>query len=341
MKNFLIYLAVVFTSLFVVLLLKSNQDPSRQQRSILRVFGPSSFISQWGPGPWLKNEFEKTCECRVDFFDGADTTVLMQRLKSESRQGVDVVLGLDQFDLEIARQGFEWLPVFNEGIEFEPEIKPVLQKDFMPYNYSLISFVFRQSELSQFPRSIEDLLAPEWKGKISMEDPRTSSPGLQFLLWLIQSKGEDSAFEFLKSFNKQVKAYSTSWSMAYGLFTQKQASTVLSYVTSPLFHKIEEKNSDVVAIEFAEGHPMQVEYVGVPKLCKQCDLAHQFVQLLLSPAGQKMIMEKNFMFPVVAGVRLGTPFAEVPPYRIQASKIPSFAERERLLKKWAALRRLD
>ena len=343
MKHFLSFMVVIFAGLFLALFIKNSRDPSRETKPVLRVFASSSFIAQWGPGPWLRNQFEQVCNCRVEFFDGADSTILLQRLKSESRLGADVVLGFDQYDLEMAKAAIAWQPLSIEGLQFEEEVKPALtQSEFIPYDFSLLSFVFRKSELEQFPKNLDDFLKPEWKGQISIQDPRTSSPGLQFVLWLIQSKGEDAAFQYLRKFNQQVKAYSTSWSMSYGLFTKSQAKTVFSYVTSPVFHKVEEKNLDIVAVELAEGHPMQLEFLGIPANCQQCDLAREFVKLVLSNEGQKTIMEKNYMFPVIAGVKTGTVFGEIPPYKIRTFEgAPSMAERERILRKWSALRRME
>lgn len=343
MRHLLGFLAIVFAGLFFALYMKNSRDPSRDQRPVLRVFGPSSFVSQWGPGPWLKQNFEKTCDCRVEFVDGADSTILFQRLKSEARVGADVVVGLDQYDLETASSSFEWKDLKLPEISFEEMVKPALgNPKFVPYDWGVLAFVVRKSELPHLPRKLDDLLAPEWQGQISMQDPRTSSPGLQFLLWLVQVRGEEGAFDYLKQFNRNVKSFSTGWSMAYGLFSKKQAKTVFSYTTSPVFHLVEEKDSDVVALEFDDGHPIQFEYAAIPAQCRQCELAEKFVQSLLSPEGQKLIMEKNYMFPVVQGVRDGTPFMNIPPFRtLRPTTLPNMLDRERLLKKWSALRRME
>lgn len=343
MKHFIGFLAIVFAGLVGAQFLKNSRDTSRDARPVVRIFGPSSFVSQWGPGPWLKQEFEKTCDCRVEFIDGADSTILFQRVRSESRNGTDVVVGMDQYDLESAMSSFEWRELDRTGFNFDPAIKQATtQAHFLPYDWGTLAFVVRRSEQSQLPSRLDDLLTAEWAGQISMEDPRTSSPGLQFLLWLIQVKGEDGAFEYLKKFNKNVKTYAASWSMAYGMFTKHQVKAVYSYVTSPVYHLVEEKDHDVVAVEFQEGHVVQYEYVGIPSQCRQCELAEKFVRLLLSPDGQKIVMEKNYMFSVIRGVREGTPFANIPPFRtIEPSPIPSLADRERILKKWSALRRME
>lgn len=343
MRHVLGFLVIVFAGLFAAQFLKNSRETSRDARPVLRVFGPSSFVSQWGPGPWLKQEFEKTCDCRVEFIDGADSTILFQRVKSETRSGTDVVVGMDQYDLETASTSFEWREIDHTGLNFETDVRPALgNKKFVPYDWGILAFVVRKSENQQLPNKLDDLLAPEWAGQIAMEDPRTSSPGLQFLLWLIQAKGEDAAFEYLKKFNKNVKSYAASWSMAYGLFTKRQVKAAFSYVTSPVFHLVEDKDSDVVALEFQEGHVVQFEYAGIPEQCRQCALAEKFVRLLLSAEGQKLVMEKNYMFPVIQGVRNGTPFMNIPPFRtLDLNLLPSLGDRERILKKWSALRRME
>jgi len=343
-RNFILYLALVFAGLFAAVSWKAQRDQKMSSIPVLKVFGSSSFISQWGPGPWLKEEFEKTCECRVEFLDGADSTILFQRLKVEGRSGgADVVLGFDQFDLEMIQQGFDWKPIDSSGYDFFPEVSSVVNlSPLIPYNWSVLAFVFKKSENSSLPNRLDDLLKPELKGKISLQDPRTSSPGLQFLLWLIRVKGEEEAFSFVRKLQNQVSVYAPSWSGAYGQFTKGQALTTFSYVTSPVYHFVEEKNQDVVAAEFIEGHPIQYEFVGVPGTCKNCDLAQKFVKLLLSPVGQKIIMEKNYMFPALRGIKEGTPFASVPKYKTLTFEAPtSAAERERILKRWSVQRRGD
>ena len=343
MRHVIGFLAIVFAGLIGAQFLKNSRDTSRDARPVVRVFGPSSFVSQWGPGPWLKTQFEKTCDCRVEFVDGADSTILFQRVKSEARSGTDVVVGIDQYDLETASSSFEWRDLSKTGFVFDPAVQNALgHSKFIPYDWAPLAFMLRRSDHPQLPTKLDDLLAPTWAGQISMEDPRTSSPGLQFLLWLIHVKGEEPAFEYLKKFNKNVKSYAASWSMAYGLFTKRQVKAAFSYVTSPIFHVVEEKDTDVVAVEFQEGHFVQYEYVGVPTQCRQCELAEKFVALLLSPEGQKIVMEKNYMFPVIQGVKEGTPFVNVPPLRtVEPVNLPSLADRERILKKWSALRRME
>jgi thiamine transport system substrate-binding protein len=344
MKHFIFFLTVVFLGLFVAVINKTDDGKPKQAMPILRVFGYASFTGQWGPGPKLKELFEKDCGCQVQYIEGSDSGILLQRLKMEGQGlGADLVLGLDQFDLQKALAEQKWREMSISDLDAYEEVKPALQNSyFVPYDWGVISFVTRKNEFTTPPASFDDLLAPELKHKIALEDPRTSSPGLQFLFWVLHDKGEDAGFKYIEKMMDQAHSFSPSWATAYGLFTKKQAKLALSYTTSPVFHQVEEKSNEYVALEFKEAHPIQYEFVGIPEFCRNCELAENFVNLMLSAAGQKLIMEKNYMFPVVKNVKEGTPFALVPAFKTRNDfQIPSNQEVERLLKKWSDLRRGD
>jgi thiamine transport system substrate-binding protein len=139
---------------------------------------------------------------------------------------------------------------------------------------------------------------------------------------------------------EQAHSFSPSWSTSYGLFTKKQTKLAFSYLTSPIYHEQEEKNSNYVALKFKEPHPIQFEFVGIPEICKNCELAEQFVNMMLSNQGQKIIMEKNYMFPVMKGVREKTPFDIGSDVNvIPGFNIPKQEEIESWYKKWTNLRR--
>ena len=46
--------------------------PALAQEKTLTVYTYESFVSDWGPGPKVKEEFEKTCGCKVEWVGVAD-----------------------------------------------------------------------------------------------------------------------------------------------------------------------------------------------------------------------------------------------------------------------------
>ncbi len=343
MKHFVLFMLVVFVGLFLTVINKTDNvksiiggDPT------LRVFGYASFTGRYGPGPQLKEIFEKTCHCKVEFIEGSDSGILLQRLKIEGETlGADLIIGLDQFDLEKALKEQKWRQLKLGTLDVYDPVKPALANGFfVPFDWGVMSFIARKGELGHMPTTLDDLLSSEYTRKISLQDPRTSSPGMQFLYWVIQSKGEQDGFAYMKKMMEQAHSFAPTWSTSYGLFTKKQTRLAFSYITSPLYHEIEEKNPNYVTLKFKEPHPVQFEFAGIPEICKNCELAEQFVNMMLSNQGQKIIMEKNYMFPVMKGVRektlfdIGSDVTVIPGF-----SVPTQTEIESWLKKWTDLRR--
>ncbi|MCX7979163.1 MAG: thiamine ABC transporter substrate-binding protein, partial [Bdellovibrionaceae bacterium] len=252
----------------------------------------------------------------------------------------DVVVGLDQYDISRATAELEWHEISVNGVEFDPAVRDFANmKFFVPYDWGPLAFMMRKGSLVE-PASLDDLLKPEYRGQIALQDPRTSSPGLQFLNWVMRVKGPIDGEKFLRSLLGSVHSISPSWSTSIGLYNQKKASIVFTYATSPLYYLIEENSRDHTALRFTEPHPVQIELVGIPKFCRECDLAESFVTFLLSPEGQSIIMKKNYMLPVVPSVRAGTSFQDifvgVPTLPVE---VPTNSEVNDVLKRWSVILR--
>ncbi len=341
-KHFILFIAFVFTGLFFAVLNKNDNAKTAENMPVVRVFAYSSFTSKWGAGPALKDLFEKTCNCKLEYIEGSDSGILLQRLKIEGESlGADVVVGLDQFDISKAATEQNWRKLSIQGVDTYDHVRATFKNGyFIPYDWGVLSFISRKGELTTYPQNIDDLLEKEYFRRISLQDPRTSSPGMQFLYWVLKVKGEEEGFNFIKKMNDQVHSYSPSWSTSYGLFTNKQSSLVYSYTTSPLYHKIEEKNDSYISLPFQETLASQYEFVGVPNFCKNCQLAEKFVNMMLSEEGQKILMTKNYMMPVRKGVAEGTDFeVALETGKILPFEVLSNEEVERILKIWTDIRR--
>jgi thiamine transport system substrate-binding protein len=99
-------LSVFLRSGFVAAMLSATLAlPAVAADKVLTVYTYESFVSEWGPGPKVKEAFEKTCACTVEFVGVADGVALLTRLKLEGETSkADVVLGLDTNLVEEAKQ---------------------------------------------------------------------------------------------------------------------------------------------------------------------------------------------------------------------------------------------
>lgn len=308
----------------------STVDPSRT----IRVLSYSSFLNSWGPGPEIIERFKR--ESGLDVAGGveggagidvivhevSDAGLLLKKLELFP---ADVVIGLDQLMLPEARKACAWKP-----LEGEP--------DFLPYDWGPMTFIYREGEIDP-PKSLLDLLHERFRHAITLQDPRTSTPGLQFLYWVLDEMGVEAGFAFLEKLKPNLHSVSGSWSMAYGIFTKKEAKLAFSYSTSPVYHWMRENDMSYKPAIFATGHPAQVEYAGVPESCVNCEGGRRFAAFLLRPDVQKILMEKNFMMPIRKEVAAETLFAKLPQLTVREMRsLPALVrDREALLERWHQL----
>ena len=174
------------------------------------------------------------------------------------------------------------------------------------------------------PERLEDLIGPDWTGRVAVEDPNTSSPGLQLMLATIAYFGEDGWLNWWQGMRANDLIVTAGWEDAYFVqFSQYggEAWLVNSYATSP--------PAEVI---FAEADPpltesptanllidgasyLQIEGVGILQNADNVELAKEFIDFMLSRRFQEDIPLNMFVYPVLSGAALPQEFddfADVP-----------------------------
>ncbi|MBY8916069.1 thiamine ABC transporter substrate binding subunit [Nitratireductor sp. L1-7-SE] len=262
----------------------------------LTVYTYESFTSDWGPGPQVEKAFEAECGCDVEFVSVADGVALLNRVRLEgSSTKADIVLGLDNNLLHEARETGLFAP---HGIDTaKVEVPGGFENDiFVPFDYGYFAFVYDTEAIETPPASLKELVEAEGDLKIAIQDPRTSTPGLGLLLWVKAVYGDEAATAWSRLQDK-VLTVTPGWSEAYGLFTSGEVPMVLSYTTSPAYHRIAEDTERYKAASFAEGHYLQVEVAAQTVAGAKNPLAQKFLAFMTGPGFQDAIPETNWMFP--------------------------------------------
>ncbi len=265
-------------------------------KDVLTVYTYESFVAEWGPGPKIEAAFEATCECDLQWVAVADGVAMLNRLKLEGTgTTADVVLGLDTNLTDEAKATH--LFGFHAVDAKRAKVPGGWTDDtFLPFDYGHFAVVYDTEKMKVPPVSLDDLVNGDASQKIILQDPRSSTPGLGFLLWMKSVYG-DKAGEAWTKLNKRVLTTTPGWSEAYGLFTKGEAPMVLSYVTSPAYHMVAENSSRYQAAAFAEGHYLQIEVAGVIEASPERKLAQSFLDFILTPAFQNEIPTTNWMMP--------------------------------------------
>jgi len=262
---------------------------------VLTVYTYDSFVSDWGPGPLVQEAFEAVCDCRLNMVGAGDGAALLARLQLEgARTEADIVLGLDT---NLTARALETGLFAPHGVDPALDL-PVSWDDpvFLPFDWSWFAFVHDRARTPTPPTNFHDLIASDLS--VIIQDPRSSTPGLGLLMWVKAAYGDEAA-AIWEGLAPRILTVTSGWSEAYGLFLDGEADMVLSYTTSPAYHLIAEDDDSKAAAPFDEGHYLQIEVAGVVAGSDQPELAHQFMEFMLSDTFQSALPTTNWMYPAV------------------------------------------
>jgi thiamine transport system substrate-binding protein len=196
------------------------------------------------------------------------------------------------------------------------------------------------------PKTLSDLTKPMYKGRLVVENPATSSPGLAFQLATIARFGTGSWRAYWQKLRANDVKVDDGWESAYdGDFTQGANHgaypLVVSYASSPpaavYFSKPQPKTSPVGTM--LDSCFRQVEFAGVLTGTSHVAAARQLVDFMLSARFQEDIPLQMFVFPARTGTKLPavfTKFAEVATSPLTLPVADIGAHRDAWIEQWAA-----
>lgn len=150
-----------------------------------------------------------------------------------------------------------------------------------------------------YPTSWDDLLDPKYEGMVIMAHPATSGTAYTVLATLIQLKGEDAVWDYLKELDKNMSQYTKSGANAPNSVALGEAAIALTFSHDGLQPTV-------------EGYPIELSFpsdgtgyeVGAMALIKggpadQQENAKKFIDFMCSAEGQNLYAENNsFRVPV-------------------------------------------
>ncbi len=103
------------------------------------------------------------------------------------------------------------------------------------------------------PTCYEDLLDPQYKGLISMPNPKTSGTGYMFLLALVNAWGEEEAFRYFTSLSENILAFESSGSGPVNKLITKEVAIGFGMIS----HAVQQINEgeNLKILFFEEGAP--------------------------------------------------------------------------------------
>jgi len=229
----------------------------------------------------------------------------------------DVLFGIDESLLTSAFDAGLFQPYQAAGLVDVPEqfqvdpqhrVTPIDHGDVC-VNYDRTWFTDKGLPL---PTTFDDLLSPELKGKLVVEDPSASTPGLAFMLGTIASQGggDDSSssapwlayWQKLKDNGvKVVDGWETAYNVDFsGSAGKGDRPLVVSYASSPPFEVTDPTTpADQAPTGVVAGTCYrQTEFAGILSGAANPDAAAAFIEYMLMVPFQEDVPEQMYVFPV-------------------------------------------
>jgi len=297
--------------------------------------------------PWLKEvvpvfEEEYGVSVRVITF-GSSGEMLSRLIIEKENPRADVVVGIDNSYLYRAINADVLTPYRPENAKYIPEwiiqnFDPTFH--LTPYDYGAIAIVYKKNIVENPPKTFEDLTKPEWKGKLIVENPLTSSTGMAFLLWTIAVYGDRWPY-YWEALKQNDVIIVKGWSAGWEMWDKGQAPLFVSYATDPAYAACMEDSTNIGAIFLNNTAYVQIEGAGIVKGTDNPELAKEFVNFLISKTAQERLPLNQWMYPVNQEVELPECFShalDVGSAQVVSIPPEELAENtEKWLREWAAI----
>jgi len=284
----------------------------------LTVATYSSFTGEGTAGNYLKSAFESAYpSVTVEFtVPNSGVNKYIQAKQSNSPIDADLYVGLNTDDLVRADRKLDTSLFMHsrEYLDRKDAIKSDLEIDprgrAIPYDTGYISLVYDESEVTQ-PQTFDDLLDSEYEGDLLAQDARFSDPGLAFLLWTIDAKGEDGYLDYWSALADNNVRIFDDWEPAYNAYSNEEAPIVVSYSTDQVYaHRF---GSDMARHQV--GFLNDQGYENPETMARFSDtnspaLARLFMDFALQPEQQEEIAKLNVQFPAVTDAALSDELAQ-------------------------------
>ncbi len=178
------------------------------------------------------------------------------KLKAEGvNTEADISLDLEYMYLETIKENLADLSDYDLSVFTDDLIDP--DSKYLPAMRNSASIILNMDILNEKgltePTSYKDLLKPEYKGLISMPNPKSSGTGYSFLKSLVNSWGEDAAFDYFDELSNNILSFTSSGMGPLNAVVQGEVGIAMG-MTAQIVDSIN-SGINLKIVSFAEGTP--------------------------------------------------------------------------------------
>ncbi|HEY9151638.1 MAG TPA: thiamine ABC transporter substrate-binding protein [Anaerolineales bacterium] len=282
--------------------------------------------------------FEQVNNVKVTFVKGGDAGAMLNKaILSKSAPLADVLYGVDNTLLSEALTADIYQPYASPALKNIPaQYQLDSSNRALPVDHGYVCVVYDKTYFSAHnlsaPQSLEDLTKPDYKGLLVMENPATSSPGLDFLFATIKHFGDPGYLGYWKQLRANGLVVVDGWETAYytnfsGSSGNGAQAMVVSYATDPAYEVMSAPTpiaeASIAAVVGPDTCFHQIEFVGILKGTQHLALAQKFVDFMLGASFQADVPGQMAVYPVASNISLPDAFTKFAPIPSQPAALNS------------------
>jgi len=282
---------LVILGVSVLYLVLQQPPPAR-----LIVYGPEGIE---GMASGLITEFERRYNVIVAFahYDMGSIAIANKLISEKGNPVADVIIGLPEFYAkQVLDAGvLEAYTPTNLSMIPESEIWDKTGHIF-PVDKGYILITYNETIISErglpIPKTLDDLLNPQYKGLVFYQDPTSSGTGLSFLVWVLSEKGTEPGFAFLEQLEPSVKMHPSGWTTSIVALKTGEVAVGSMFNTDVEYEEVPHlESAAAVGFVYREG-------IALVKGAKNTELAKKFIDFVLGVDGQNIVAPAGYMYPV-------------------------------------------
>ncbi len=134
------------------------------------------------------------------------------------------------------------------------------------------------------PSCWKDLIGESFQGRIMTGNPNSSGTAFTMLATLVQLFGEEEAFSYMKTLDRNISDYTSAGSAPVKAAAKGETVIGISFMHDAVTQK--EAGAPLVIVAPCEGTGYEIGAVSIVRGTKNRDEARRFVDFALSPEGQ-------------------------------------------------------
>ena len=301
-------------------------------------------------------EFEERFNATISIVKAGDAgEVLNKSILSKGNPLGDVLYGIDNTFLTRALDEEIFLPYQSPLLTNIPaQYHLDITNHVMPIDYGFVAINYDKKWLEDQnmmpPETLQELTSDKWTGKLVVQNPATSSPGLAFLLTTIAEFGENGTYTYLdywRDLKNNQTLVTNGWTDAYyGDFTLNGGDRplVVSYTTSPaaeVFYSEGAFSTPPTGNVLSPGTAfLQIEGAGILAGTSHIELGQHFIDFAMGTTFQEDFPTRMWVFPVnpqATTHETFAAFAEIPSSPATISPHVISENRAKWIDEWAKI----